>query len=56
MVWDKRSVELLDSEVGYFTLSCRFRCVEMVSSGSSQGFMDPFPEMVGSFFGKNSGL
>lgn len=28
MVWDKRSVELLGMEVGLFSISCWFRCVD----------------------------
>ena len=28
VVWDKRSLELLDKEVGSFSVSCKFRNVE----------------------------
>ena len=28
MVWDKRSLELLDKEVGSYSVSCKFRNVE----------------------------
>ena len=28
VVWDKRSLELLDKEVGSYSVSCRFRNVE----------------------------
>ena len=38
--WDKRSLELVDLEVGLFFVSCRFRNVE-------DGFLCTFPGIYG---------
>ena len=42
MVWDKRSLELLDKEVGSYLVSCRFKNVE-------DGFVWVFSGVYGPF-------
>ena len=40
MFWDKRSLELVDLEVGLFSMSCRFKNIE-------DGFLWIFSEIYG---------
>ncbi|RVX21634.1 hypothetical protein CK203_002350 [Vitis vinifera] len=53
--WDKRSLEMLGLEDGQFSISCRFRNVEMEQSGCSRGSMVLSPEKIGSACGRSLG-
>ena len=53
MVWDKRSLELLDKEVGSFLVSCRFRNIDNGFVWASSSVYGPFSRDGGSLLWKN---
>ena len=67
MFWDKRSLELVDLEVGLFSISCRFKNVEdgflwtflevygLVLSGLREDFLDKLRAIRGLWEGGGGG-
>ena len=56
VVRDKRSLELLDKEVGMFSISCRFKNVEYGLAWVFTRVYGLYPGMGGLSYGKNLGL
>ena len=52
LVWDKRRLSLVESEVGSFSVSCLFRWQRMASSGSFPRCMALLEEMQGFILGR----
>ena len=44
MCWDKRSLEVMETEVGKFSVSCRIRNVENGMTWIFTGVYGPFPK------------